>query len=219
MKCALRCTCLAAFNLRNKETERGRLDDHMFIFLAALLALVAIGVVAYPIITRGRQLSGDGGGSTELSEQDKVEELLAQRDAAFQALRELSFDHQVGKITDEDFAAFETNLKSSAAASLRALDRWEEEVDRSLGAEEEDELLARVAALRAGQFHCPACGRVVSAAESFCAGCGAALTAPSVPLVQPFAVECANCGRPSQPGDRFCAGCGKPLPELRVTSG
>lgn len=191
----------------------------MVIFLAALLALVGIGVVAYPIITRGRQLSVDGGGSTKLSEQEKVEELLAQRDAAFQALRELSFDHQVGKISDEDFATFETNLKSSAAASLRALDQWEQEVDRSLGAEEADEFLARVAALRAAQFRCPACWRVVNTAESFCVGCGAALTAPSVPLVQPFAVECANCGRPSQPGDRFCAGCGKPLPELRVTSG
>ncbi len=84
----------------------------VFIILAAVLIGVAFYLVALPLIQHARRNDSTEAAS---SEQERLAELLAQRDAAFQALRELSFDHRVGKITDEDFVAFEANLKQNAA--------------------------------------------------------------------------------------------------------
>ncbi len=146
----------------------------MFIILAILLSAAALFAVAYPILLR----SGSARQAVTSAE-ETLAELLAQREAAFQALRELHFDHRVGKITDEDFAAFEANLKLHAAETLRALDRWEAEVDAELEDLIARELRRRKAATATGR-RCPACGRPAEPEDKFCAGCGAALPAPAV---------------------------------------
>ena len=180
----------------------------MFIFLAILLSIIALLAVAYPIVFR----AGTAQPATA-SAQESLDELLAQREAAFQALRELSFDHQVGKITDEDFTAFEANLKLHAADTLRALDRWEAQSDADLDDVLERAVRARRNALRADGGACPACGAACAAGDKFCPACGALLTAPPTPP-QPAAAgrACPRCGRPAEAGDRFCAGCGQALP-------
>lgn len=182
----------------------------VFLLLAILLSAAALYVVAYPIVPgpRGRR-------PAVTSAQEQLEELLAQREAAFQALRELNFDHQLGKITEEDFVVFEANLKQHAADVLRALDRWEAAADADLDDVLEQAVSARRAvlqglqaeALRGDGASCPACGRQVAADDKFCPSCGAAL-----PALQDAAVlACPRCGRPAEPGDRFCAGCGQAL--------
>ena len=116
----------------------------MFIALTILLAALTLAAVAYPVITHQSEPSqtaapaGITGTATEV-----LDELLAQRDAAFQALRDLHFDHQVGKVTDEDMVAFEANLKLAAADALRRLDEWEAQTDDALELEVEQAIAAR----------------------------------------------------------------------------
>ena len=88
----------------------------MFIVLAILLTAAALLAVAYPILAKAPAAKP----ATTATE--SLDELLGQRDAAMQALRELNFDHRVGKISDADFAVFDANLKHEAAETLRALD-------------------------------------------------------------------------------------------------
>ncbi len=187
----------------------------IFIVLAALLIGVAFYVVALPLLQQARRNSAAPARS---SEQERLAELLAQRDAAFQALRELNFDHRVGKITDEDFTAFEANLKQNAAEALRALDRWEAESDDDLDAAMERAIKARKAVAK-GQpaavsdgRKCPKCGKPATASDKFCGKCGAPLAAAK-PVSVPAAVGlfCPKCGEPHQAGDRFCAKCGQTL--------
>ncbi len=176
----------------------------MFIVLAILLSAAAVLGVAYPILAKARaNVPG------RASAQEQLAELLAQREAAFQALRELQFDHRVGKITDEDFVAFEANLKQHAAETLRALDRWEAEADAQLERLIERELKQRRAAARATGLRCPTCGRPAEPEDRFCAACGAALPEPSVATA---ALACPACGHGYEVGDRFCAGCGAAIP-------
>lgn len=172
----------------------------MLIILAIAIAAAALLIVAYPIIARSRAAA-----PAARSAQEELEELVAQRDAVFQALRDLNFDRQVGKVTAEDFAVFEANLKEAAADTLRALDRWETTADEALDTTLERAIAARRAALTAGGRACPACGRPTLADDKFCASCGAALPAPDVSQV------CPQCGRPREPADRFCGGCGAAL--------
>jgi ribosomal protein L32 len=138
-----------------------------------------------------------------------VDELLAQRDAVFQALRELRFDREVGKITDEDFVAFEGSLKQTAANSLRALDEWEAAADQDLEPEMERAAAERTALVAAGGVTCPNCGRLAGREDRFCGSCGADLPGPQPP--EPETMVCPSCGRTYEPGDRFCAGCGQAL--------
>jgi predicted nucleic acid-binding Zn ribbon protein len=173
----------------------------MFIVLAILLTAAALIGVAYPIIARTHEAK-----HVTSTTKETLDELLARRDAAFQALRDLSFDHRVGKITDEDFVTFEANLKQVAAGALQALDEWEKEADEGLAQVIEAEIAARRVALSGGGRTCPKCGRPATPEDKFCASCGAPL-----PAAVPVARLCPRCGRPFEADDRFCAGCGQSL--------
>jgi predicted RNA-binding Zn-ribbon protein involved in translation (DUF1610 family) len=177
----------------------------IFIILSLLIALAALLAVAYPIVTRGR-----GSEPVAVSTQETVDELLAQRDSVFQALRELRFDHEVGKISDEDYTVFEGSLKKTAANTLRSLDEWESGADRDLDAVIESAVAARSVALSVDEVVCPRCGRVAASGDKFCGSCGAAL-----PEVAEARLSCPNCGRPIEASDQFCVGCGQPLGSAR----
>lgn len=175
----------------------------MFIVLAILLSAIALFAVAYPIILRSNSSR-----PAAAAAQETLDELLAQRDAAFQALRELNFDHRVGKITDEDFVAFEAHLKQVAADALRALDAWEAEADDKLDRAIERAVRQRRAASGPTGLGCPACGQPSKPDDKFCAVCGAALPEQAAPSAS---AACPTCNLPYQEGDRFCAGCGAAL--------
>lgn len=189
----------------------------VFIILAAILIGGAFYLVALPILQHARRVSAP---PPLTLEQERLDDLMADRDAAFQALRELSFDHRVGKITDEDFIAFEAHLKRNAAACLRALDEWEQEADSSLEGVVEKAIDTRKQALsRAGMTGrseeggartCPKCGNPSAPEDRFCGGCGVPL--PDAPARQATAAfACQACGHPHLAEDRFCPGCGQTL--------
>ncbi len=178
----------------------------LFIVLAILLVAAALLAVAYPILAKAPNAKA----ATTATE--TLDELLAQRDAAMQALRELNFDHRVGKISDEDFAIFEASLKHEAAQALRALDEWEAQADDDLEQDMEREIAARRSQLTTGARVCPSCGRPAADDDKFCAICGAPLAqAPAPVTVSVEEPSCPKCGRRAEPGDRFCAGCGQAL--------
>jgi hypothetical protein len=178
----------------------------MLIILAIVLTIGALLIVAYPILARSRNT-----GAAANAAQEEVDELLAQREAAFQALRELNFDHRVGKVSDDDFVVFEANLKETAAAALKALDDWEAQADQSLGPVLERANAARRASVPGGERRCSSCGQPALAEDRFCAACGAALSAESPLPIATAPDACPGCGRPCAAGDRFCGGCGTPL--------
>jgi hypothetical protein len=181
----------------------------MLIIVAIVMSIGALLIVAYPIIARNRNAE-----PAASSAQEELDELLARREAAFQALRELNFDHRVGKVSDDDFVVFEANLKEVAAGSLEALDDWEAKSDLTLDPVLERAIDARRAALLSSERRCPSCGQPALADDKFCAACGSALLAE---MPQPVLADpdiCPKCGRPSAPDDRFCGNCGAPLPGM-----
>ena len=182
----------------------------MLIILAIVMSVGALLIVAYPIIARNHNAD-----PAVSSAQEELDELLAQRDAAFQALRELNFDHRVGKVSDEDFVVFEANLREVAAASLKALDDWEAKADLSLDRVLERSIDARRVALLGSERSCPGCGRPAFADDKFCAACGSALPleAPEPILAVAAPDLCPKCDRPFAANDRFCGNCGAQLPE------
>lgn len=83
-------------------------------------------------------------------------------DEVLLALRDLEFDHRLGKVTDEDYGLLRTELMAQAAATLK------QETPVS-----DDRIEAQVRARRERR-PCPACGRPLHTVDRFCPACGAA---------------------------------------------
>ena len=89
------------------------------------------------------------------------------------SIKELEFDHAMGKVSDQDFAEMGLRLRTRAAGLLRQLD-----AGASYSSQIEQELARRLAAAppsrtepRAGGF-CTQCGAATTAAAKFCGQCG-----------------------------------------------
>jgi hypothetical protein len=186
----------------------------MVIALAIIFTIAALYAVAYPIVVTMRQTA-----PATTSSEDSLEELLARRDAAFQALRDLNFDHEVGKITDEDYLVFEAGLKQNAADALRAVDAWEAQTDAGIEDVLEQEIAARRSSLGVPGRPCPHCGRPSAARDVFCTGCGRPLAQAAAPVAGKPAAACPQCGHALEPGDRFCPGCGQPVGKRAAVAG
>jgi hypothetical protein len=89
------------------------------------------------------------------------------------SIKELEFDHAMGKVSDQDFAEMGLRLRTRAAGLLRQLD-----AGASYSSQIEQELARRLAAAppgqtgpRAGGF-CTQCGAAMAASAKFCGQCG-----------------------------------------------
>ena len=160
---------------------------------------------------------------------DRLAELIVQRDAIYDAIRDVDFDRETGKLTAEDHRLMRERLTAEGVRLLQELDRlMQSDVREDLEQEIEREVAAlrRSASAEAGEEQptsrprrqparvptaersdrevstCPTCGETVRAGAQFCTHCGAS-------LVQ----TCPECGVAVAPDDRFCRSCGAQLSE------
>src|SRR5574341_2510077 len=130
------------------------------------------------------------------------ETLVKRREAVLAALRDLDFDHGVGKVAEEDYAPLRRALLAEAAGVMSQLDEEQAKAEADLDARIEAEVLGVRQTLRAEREDdiCPACGRRSRSGDAYCAGCGTQLNA-----------ACAGCGRAVRSTDLFCTACGAEL--------
>ena len=168
------------------------------IYMAVLmLMLSAIAVVAWPLLNSAKApIATDGGPRPEL------EELAGQRDAAYRAIKELEFEHQLGNLSQQDFQALRERYRTEAAGILRQLERArrpeKETVPVSAGSQAQPQPKAAPAPASAvGGRTCPACGKSAPADDRFCWHCGTALEriCPACQALRPSSdVFCGECG-------------------------
>ena len=160
---------------------------------AALVGLAAVCLVLQPLIAPGRA-------APPVFEPLDPEE--TPRGVALAALKEIEFDRETGKLSDEDYAFLKGKYTGVALEALRA-----EAASQAAGdGDVEVMIAARVRALRSaatsappGAPACPACGPRPEPDAVFCSSCGRRLHAGGA---------CAGCGAELGPDSRFCARCG-----------
>lgn len=128
---------------------------------------------------------------------NKVPDLYAD---ALAALRDLDFDHRIGKLTDQDYETLRADLLARAAQELEMKKQQELELDASL----ESKIQARKKEKLANRS-CKQCGIRLTATDVFCSACGA--TSKQV---------CQNCGHEIESRDLFCVGCGQPTRSVQT---
>ena len=87
-------------------------------YVLALLVLVAIvaAVLLLPLRRRGEE---------ERREETRIAELQAAKEAKYREIRDAELDHQMGKLSRDDWRAVDRDLRGEAIEILRELDRLE----------------------------------------------------------------------------------------------
>jgi hypothetical protein len=147
------------------------------------LILVAFALAAWPLVVSG----------------SPWDDLISQRDASYQAIQELEFEHQLGNLSERDYESLRARYRTQGAAVLERLDAA---VKAAGGSETSRSGPANSATAAPPVRHpegqsCKSCGQPVETTDRYCWSCRAQLGG-----------HCRNCGRSVEAGDRFCIGCG-----------
>jgi biopolymer transport protein ExbB/TolQ len=171
------------------------------LLLTVLLVGAALAFTIWPLVSqKAPQLA---------VEDDRLADLLARKDTALRAIKDLEFDHQVGKIGDEDFARFQERLNRQAVGLLQQI----EKLSPAVSAQLDDQLEAEIAKLRRVQATTRTAATVAATAPL-----SAAATAPTNGKIPVGAAAhfCTECGTALNPSFKFCANCGAPVAQVAV---
>jgi len=176
------------------------------ILLATLLLLAAVLVfVGYPLLHPGAPDAVEPASPPLLGQRER---LLAERERALATLQELEFEHNIGNLSDEDYAALQAPQRRKAVAILRELDSIDDDgvnapvsppplvEDPTLDTRLEEDIARARARLAGGPTD-----DVATPATSI----------PTDASTPASAAVCPTCGAPHATGARFCAECGRPL--------
>lgn len=160
------------------------------------LALVVLALVLEPLV-RGRPWPAQVTGDTAPDELDSLEpeESESAKVQALLALREIEFDKETGKLSDEDYVLLKNRYQQEALRAIAVEDR-----DAEAEAPEET---AGDSKRPAGECAvCPNCGPRPESSARFCSDCGRNL------LPGKASSFCSSCGEPMVSGAKYCGECG-----------
>jgi hypothetical protein len=87
-----------------------------YVLALLVLALLVAAVLSVPLRRRGEE---------ERREETRLAELRAAKEAKYREIRDAELDHQMGKLSKEDWRSVDRDLRAEAIDILRELDRLE----------------------------------------------------------------------------------------------
>jgi hypothetical protein len=184
--------------------------------VGTLLALAGLSVVLSPLLGGVAESAGDGAAGASSAGPARGKTAGPRRDAApvaaggdgtesaVEALREIEFDRETGKLSDEDYAALKARYTRAALEELRAADASRTAPAAALPTggtavlSLHDAVEAAIRRAREAQPACSVCGPRPEPDATYCSSCGRFLPG-----------RCPGCGAPVElVGAAYCAGCG-----------
>jgi len=158
-----------------------------------VLALLALAFVLFPIFD-------DSPLRAELPATRRPKARAPGSSVAIEALREIEFDRETGKLSDADYATLKAAYTQEALAAMRAEGPEAAQV-AGVAEPDIDPVEAAIRKYRPRARACTTCGPRPEPDAVYCSSCGSYL-----------AGECEACGAAvSEPGARFCPSCGHSL--------
>lgn len=166
------------------------------LLVALLISAGAVAIVLWPLLSRKIP--------DMPVEDDRLTELLSRKDGVLTAIKDLEFDHQVGKLSDEDFPRFNFRLRQQAIGYLQQIDKLAPQ-----SAELDESQEAKIARLRKTS---PPAQALNGSGSSRPLPTTASRAAAPEPVAQSPAQSparfCTGCGQALAPQHKFCANCG-----------
>ena len=138
------------------------------------MVITAIGlllVVATAIALSWPLLSPTSHPEERDREVDPSARLKSEKDNVLAAIREADFDHEVGKLSEEDYRSLRVELEERAVGALAALDRV-----ASITPASPTSAVPPPSVARGGATFCPACVHRRKSDADFCNRCGRPLS-------------------------------------------
>jgi hypothetical protein len=146
------------------------------VLLGILMATVAlVGIAALGVI---RPLVSAEEDRTPMVGQRTRAALEREKTLTLRAIKELEFDHAMGKLSDRDWQDMSTRLRARAAGLIGQLDAgagYREQIERDLAARLASMPQARPGTPLENAHKCASCATVNDADAKFCKSCGARL--------------------------------------------
>lgn len=207
--------------------------------LSLLLIAIAVTIIAYPLWRQTHPKAFTAIDVAPAPGQTR-EEYEARYQATLAAIKDLMFDYEMGKLSQEDYDTLLARTKNEAAQLRRQIDRLSSDTapqitpsldadietmiaqarSEATTAKENKVLLREINAEIETLKHIPTngtacldCGTAYRPGDAFCSGCGGAL--PKAAAV-PAENQCSSCGHALQTGDAFCAKCGTSNPNAAL---
>jgi hypothetical protein len=149
----------------------------------ATLGAAVVAFVLYPVFasTGANEAGAIPAGGREL------EELLEKKARLYEAITDLDFEKDAGKVSEQDYQTARNDYMGQVAEILTRVD--------ALDTRKPEKKKPRKESPAA---RCASCREPIAPGAKFCMHCGARV-----------ASVCAGCGEELPPEARFCPGCGK----------
>jgi len=188
------------------------MDALTLIIIAALIG-GALALIFYPLWQQTRPeaiFRLDQSGQT-------LEEVEARYQALLDAIRDLIFDYEMGKVSNEDYETLLNRTKLEAAGVRRHIDRLNRSTPNAIEATLDAEIEILIAQMSTAGLngHEPLLAEVEAEIELL------KQVKPEQPAQQGPDLSqagsiCPHCDTPFRPGAAFCAHCGQSLAELKA---
>ncbi len=184
------------------------------VLIALVLSLAALAFVVWPLLKPGP--------APIMVEDDRLAELLGRKDAVFKAIKDLEFDYQVGKLSEEDYQLYDQRLRRQAVGLLQQIEQVAP-MSANLDSELEAEIAQRRRVLEPAAA--PVSMKPVPVLAAASAAAPMAAQAPVMAVASGASVAngntnassdsavrfCTNCGTKLEVHHKFCANCGTPV--------
>jgi cytochrome c-type biogenesis protein CcmI len=137
-------------------------------YLAAVMIVAAVALFVAAPLTEGLRR-----GRRDIVGRSEIDRLEHDRGLAMQGLRELEFDHEMGKLDPADYHQLRAALENRAFAAMSALDRAGQNHD--MRRRPADTVTALPSSAPRTANSCPQCDARTFSGHDFCPECGAKL--------------------------------------------
>ena len=157
----------------------------MMELLAGIVVAGAVMALVLEPLVRGRQWATAAGAVDEEFDFTDIEESESPKVQALLAIKEIEFDRETGKLSDDDYRALKATYQKVALSAIK--------MEEGGGDGQKAAVSGKV---------CPSCGPRPESLATFCSECGQALQGASSFL------RCTSCGEAIPAGAKFCGECG-----------
>jgi len=152
----------------------------MWEYTVILLILVVVGYWIFHPLLRPKPIEG----LSPRRREDREKALQQRKEDVYAAIKEMDFDFEMGKISEEDYRELKSQYKAKALEILKELGTVDggEDIDAAIEREVQKlrEKKRKNGKEPAWQINfCSQCGREVAPDNNFCQGCGMRLISPT----------------------------------------